>query len=60
MSRTALSFLIVATPVGWVGLIVGGVAVAGTAAAASISVNNITKNNSGSWYDSIMKSIGIL
>jgi hypothetical protein len=53
-------FLMVATPVGWVGLIVGGVAVAGTAAAASIGMNNAVKNNSGSWYDSIMKSIGDL
>ena len=55
-----LMFLMVATPIGWVGLIVGGVAVAGVAAATSISVNNITKSNSGDWYDSIMKSIGVL
>jgi hypothetical protein len=56
----ALMFLVVATPIGWVGLIVGGVAVAGTAAAASIGMNNAVKNNSGTWYDSIMKSIGVL
>jgi len=56
----ALMFLMVATPVGWVGLIVGGVAVAGAAAVTSISVNNLTKNNSGDWYDSIMKSIGVM
>ena len=55
--NAALTFLMVATPVGWVGLIVGGVAVAGVAAAASISANNYTKNISGSLYDDIMKWI---
>ena len=56
----ALMFLMVATPIGWVGLIVGGVAVAGTAAVASISMHNAFQNNSGSWYDSIMNSIGAM
>ncbi len=56
----ALGLLVVTTPVGWVGLIIGGVAVAGVAAATSIGVNNIVKENSGSWYDSIMKAIGVL
>jgi len=56
----ALGLLVVATPIGWVGLIVGGIAVAGVAAATSISVNNVVKENSGSWYDSIMKAIGSL
>ena len=55
-----LSFLVVATPVGWVGLIVGGVAVAGIAATASIGMNSAIKNNSGGWYDSLMKEIGML
>lgn len=53
----ALGFLMVATPVGWVGLIIGGVAVAGVAAAASIEVNNYTKENSGDLYDDIMNWI---
>ena len=53
----ALTFLMVATPVGWVGLIVGGLAVAGSAAAASIGMNSAVKNNSGDWYDSIIKAI---
>ncbi len=53
----ALTFLMVATPVGWVGLIVGGFAVAGTAAVASISANNISKKMSGGFYDDIMKWI---
>lgn len=53
----ALTFLMVATPVGWVGLIVGGVAVAGTAAVASIAMNDYSKQNSGSLYDGIMSWI---
>ncbi|WP_404338580.1 hypothetical protein [Pseudoalteromonas mariniglutinosa] len=54
---TALTFLVVATPVGWVGLIVGGLAVAGTAAAASITANNIVKEDAGGIYDFIMKQV---
>ena len=53
----ALTFLVVATPVGWVGLIVGGLAVAGTAAAASIVANNIVKEDAGGIYDFIMKQV---
>ena len=53
----ALTFLMVATPIGWVGLIVGGVAVAGVAAVASISANDFAQNISGSLYDDIMKWI---
>ncbi|MCF6282304.1 MAG: hypothetical protein L3J28_08865 [Candidatus Polarisedimenticolaceae bacterium] len=54
-----LTFLMVATPVGWVGLIIGGVAVAGAAATASIMTNNYIKNNSGSFYDDLMKNLGL-
>lgn len=54
---TALTFLVVATPIGWVGLIVGGVAVASVAAAGSIAMNNAVKDSSGGWYDSIMKAL---
>ena len=46
--------VMVATPVGWVGLVIGGIAVAGVAAGASIWTNNKVKNNSGSLYDDIM------
>lgn len=52
--KAGLALLIVATPVGWVGLIVGGVAVAGTAAAASIAMNSAVQNSSGGVYDEIM------
>ncbi|MCP4342509.1 MAG: hypothetical protein GY799_27420 [Desulfobulbaceae bacterium] len=51
----ALSLLMVATPVGWVGLIIGGIAVAGVAVAASIGMNNVVKEKSGELYDDIMK-----
>lgn len=56
---SALGFLMVATPMGWVGLVVGGVAVAGVTAAASIGMNNAIKDNSGGWYDSLMGSLGV-
>jgi len=56
----ALTFLVIATPVGWVGLIIGGVAVAGTAAAASITANNIVKEDAGGVYDFIMKKVNKL
>lgn len=49
-----------ATPIGRVGLIVGGVAIIGTAAVAFISINNAVKNNSGDWYDAIMNGINAL
>lgn len=55
----ALGLLMVATPIGWVGLIVGGIAVAGTAATTSIVVNKAFKDNSGAWYDSIMSVLGV-
>ena len=50
----ALGIFLAATPVGWVGLIVGGIAVAGTAALVSMGVNSYTKEKSGGIYDSIM------
>ncbi|MCP4238670.1 MAG: hypothetical protein GY770_34725 [Aestuariibacter sp.] len=46
----ALSILTVATPVGWVLLIAG-------TAAASMGMNHLIKENSGNWYDAIMKSL---
>ncbi|BBA36161.1 uncharacterized protein sS8_4231 [Methylocaldum marinum] len=60
IGSAALGFLVLATPVGWVGLIVGGVAVAGVAAATSIWTNNIIKNNAGDVYDSILNRINYL
>jgi hypothetical protein len=54
VGSAALGFLMVATPIGWVGLIVGGIAVAGVAAGSSMWINDKTKKNSGSLYDDIM------
>jgi hypothetical protein len=58
--NAGLGLLMIATPVGWVGLIVGGIVVAGSAAAVSMGVNSLVKENSGTWYDSIMKAIGVI
>ncbi|WP_166268145.1 hypothetical protein [Marinobacter caseinilyticus] len=56
----ALGILMVATPIGWVGLIVGGLAVAGTAAAVSMGTNAYTKEKSGGVYDGIMNWMSTL
>jgi hypothetical protein len=58
--NAGLGLLMIATPVGWVGLIVGGIVVAGSAAAVSMGVNSLVKENSGNWYDSIMKAMGVI
>lgn len=55
--NAGLGLLLVATPVGWVGLIVGGLAVAGAAAATSMATNYAIKKDAGGLYDSIMKWI---
>lgn len=57
---SALSFIMIATPIGWVGLIAGGITVAGVAAAASLGMNHIVKEDAGSAYDSIMMFLGSL
>jgi len=54
-----LSLLMVATPIGWVGLVLGGAFVVGAAAGASIGANLALQENSGDWYDSIMNALGI-
>jgi len=55
----ALGFLVVATPIGWIGLIIGGALVIGSAAVAGYEVNKITKENSGGIYDKIMRVMGL-
>src|SRR5690554_6431668 len=54
VGTAALSLLVVVIPIGWVGLVIGGLAVAGTAVTASIGMNNYVKGNSGGLYDDIM------
>lgn len=53
--KAGLALLMVATPVGWVGLLVGGAVAATTAAGASMYTNHKIKQNAGNWYDSIMR-----
>ena len=53
----ALGFLMVATPIGWVGLIIGGIAVVGVSAGTSMWVNDFAKEDAGNWYDDIMSWI---
>ncbi|MBV1871451.1 MAG: hypothetical protein KUG83_02775 [Gammaproteobacteria bacterium] len=52
--NAGLAMLIFLTPFGWMGLVAGGLAVAGSAAGISIGVNNAFESNSGNWYDYIM------
>jgi len=54
--KAGLYFLAVATPAGWVGLIVA-VTIVGTAAVVSTEVNNVVKDNGSAWYDSVMEWI---
>jgi hypothetical protein len=53
-------FLLALTPLGWVGLIVGGAIVAGATATISIKTDSFIKANSGRWYDEIMKWLASL
>ncbi|MFT7186122.1 MAG: hypothetical protein ACI84K_001515 [Pseudohongiellaceae bacterium] len=55
--NAGLSILVFATPFGWAGLIIGGLAVASVAAAASMGVNSIIKDDAGNVYDSLMNWI---
>lgn len=55
--NVGLSILLIATPAGWIGLLVGGTIVAVAAAGIAIGVNNYTKENAGTIYDRI---IGLL
>jgi hypothetical protein len=53
----ALGFVMMVTPVGWIGLLIGG-AVIGAAAFTGYEVNKVTKENSGGLYDYIMRILG--
>ncbi len=48
------------TPVGLVGLIVGGTAIAVGAAGTAVAANHVFEKNSGSWYDDIMEWLAAL
>ncbi|MEJ2633623.1 MAG: hypothetical protein P8015_20875 [Acidihalobacter sp.] len=50
----ALGFVIALTPFGWVGLVIGGLMVAGVAATGSVGMNNLSEHYAGTLYDKIM------
>ncbi|WP_236702628.1 hypothetical protein [Thalassomonas actiniarum] len=52
-----LGLLMVSTPIGWVGLIIGGALVVGAAAGASMTTNYIITNDAGGIYGSLMNWI---
>jgi len=52
-AKAGVAFFVVATPVGWVGLIV-------VAAATALGTNYIVKEKSGGWYDDIMDWVSSL
>ncbi len=55
--KGGLTLLVVATPVGWAGLIFGGLAVAGTAAGLSYGINAGLQKSGGAWYDALMAKL---
>jgi len=55
--KVGLYFLAVATPAGWLALIVAGTVIVGTAATASVVANNVVKKDAEGIYDSIMNWI---
>ena len=55
VGAAALGVLIAATPIGWIGIIVGGIAIVGVAAATSMAASELTQSHADTWYDSIME-----
>ena len=58
--KGGLVLLAAFTPVGLVGLIVGGAAIAVGAAGTAVAANHVFEKNSGSWYDDIMEWLAAL
>ncbi len=58
--NAGLAILVFATPVGWFGLVMGGIAIAGVAVTASMGANYAVKENSGNVYDVIMNELSRL
>lgn len=58
MMNAGLGILLIATPAGWIGLISGGIAIAGAAAAGSMWTNHLMQEHAGSKYDWIMGKLG--
>ena len=55
VGNATLGFLMVATPVGWVGLVVAGLTVAVMSAGVSNAVEHLIKNNASDAYDYVRK-----
>ncbi len=58
--KGGLALLAAFTPVGLVGLIIGGLAIAGTAAAGAYFADRQVQARAGGWYDTIMEWLGSL
>lgn len=56
VAETAFALCMIATPVGWVGIVISVLAVGG-AAGASMWASESVRDGAGGWYDSIMKRI---
>ncbi|MCF6250998.1 MAG: hypothetical protein L3J75_06980 [Methylococcaceae bacterium] len=57
VGTASLGFLMLATPVGWIGLIAAGVTVAVGSAGVSIAVNSYVKEKAGFKYDQLMRLV---
>ncbi len=57
MMNAGLGILLIATPAGWIGLISGGIAIAGAATAGSIQANYFAQKLAGPTYDWIMRKL---
>ena len=58
--KGGLILLTAFTPVGLVGLIVGGASIAAGAAGAAVAASQVIEEYSGSWYDGIMEWLAAL
>ena len=56
--KGGLALMAVFTPVGWVGLVVAGTAVAAGSAGVALGADDFAKSRAGRWYDAIMERLG--
>ena len=54
------AFLLMLTPAGWAGLIIGGIVATGAAAAVALTTDSLAKKHSGALYDKIMQWTDVL
>jgi len=58
-TTVAINLFLFATPFGWAGLIIGGIALAGIATASSIRIDKLIHERGGHAYDWLMEGISI-